>query len=138
MTKLMTQVFILRMALHPYYIYYQRPGAEAHQNSEGDFVGTTAPQWLFYSKGRDSVNSKGQIKQLSDGSSFVFNAIIYATKNSPILQEGTPILVTKEEVKDLSLIDENVIEEGKKTGLIRIYKPSMGFSSSQQNTRIWV
>ncbi|MGL6039189.1 MAG: hypothetical protein ACRC0E_09940 [Soonwooa sp.] len=126
------------MALHPYYIYYQKPGAEASQDEEGNFVDASAPQWLFYSKGRDSVNSKGQIKQLSDGSSYVFNAIIYATKNSPILQEGTPILVTKEEVKDLSIIDENFIEEGKKTGLIRVYKPSVGFSLSQLNTRIWI
>lgn len=126
------------MALHPYYIYYQKPGAEASQDEEGNFVDASAPQWLFYSKGRDSVNSKGQIKQLSDGSSFVFNAIIYATKNKTILQEGTPILVTKEEIKDLSIIDENFIEEGKKTGLIRVYKPSVGFSLSQLNTRIWV
>ncbi|MGX9985832.1 hypothetical protein [Soonwooa purpurea] len=126
------------MALHPYYIYYQKPGAESSQDEEGNFVDASAPQWLYYGKGRDSVNSKGQIKQLSDGSSFVFNAIIYATKNKTILQEGTPILVTTEEIKDLSLIDENFIEEGKKTGLVRIDKPSIGFSLSQLNTRIWV
>lgn len=126
------------MSLHPYFIYYQKPGAEASQDNEGNFVGATSPTWLFYSKGRDSVNSKGQIRQLSDGSSYVFNAIIYATKDKEILQEGTPILVSKEEIKNCSIITPEFIKSGLKSGTIRINKACVGFSQTQQNTRIWV
>lgn len=129
------------MILHPYFLYYKKPGAEASQDSEGNFIEAHPLQWFFFSKCRNSISKngrKGSFRSLVDGQTYEYSYTIYAPKNKTILPEGTQVLVSQEEIKDLSIINDLFIQEGIKTGKVRVYMPIVGFEAGQHNTRIWI
>lgn len=129
------------MKQYPYFIYYQKPGAEASQDSEGNFTEAQPLQWFFFSKCRNSISKngrKGNFRSLVDGKTYEYSYTIYAPKNKTILPEGTQVLVYQEEITDPSIINEQFIIEGIKTGKVRVYMPIVGFEAGQHNTRIWI
>ena len=123
--------------LRPYFIYYAEKPAGATQDDEGNFVGDAPLRWFFYGEGRDSVNSKGNTRKLADGSTYQYSAVIYAAPRGRILTEGTPILVSAVKVEP-NCITESFINNGLKSGRVRIYQNCAGFTQGQLNARIWV
>lgn len=124
--------------IYPYHLYTQQSQAEAPRNDEGDFEQTASAIWVLIGECRDEINTKGQTVTQVNGENIQINAIIYAPKNTQILQNGSKVVVSKEKLSISNLDDPDFINTGKLSGLIRLVDSVKGMNMSRINARIWV
>ena len=124
---------------YPYYLYTQQPQAEAPRNDEGDFVESAPPVWMLIGECRDEINTKGETVPQANGENIQISAIIYAPKDTQILPNGSKVMVSKEKLTNIEMLNNpDWVKAEVLTGLIRLNDTVKGFNSSRINVRIWV
>lgn len=126
--------------LYPYFLYVQKPSADGNsQNSEGDFEEGTSPEWFFIGSCRDEKNSGGKRMALTNGENIQFDSIIYSDAKTPVILENSEVVVTKEKLNDLSVLnDAEFIKTERLTGLLRLKDKVKGSNQTRLSFRIWV
>lgn len=124
--------------LYPYYLYSQQSQAEVPRNDEGDFEETASAAWVLIGECRDEINTKGQTVTQPNGENIQISAIIYAPKDTKILQNGSKVVVSKEKVNISSLSDADFMNNGRSSGQIRLVDSVKGMNLTRLNARIWV
>ncbi len=99
---------------YPHYLYAYKT-AESTQGPNGSWIETPAI-WELKAACREETNGKGSEIQTADGTRLVFASLIQIPKGTERINEGTEVIVTREEVPVLELLDNDFIEAGIASG----------------------
>ena len=117
-------------------LYAQQPQAEGGHNDEGDVIVLPPPVWSLVSQCRDEENTEPRTFEQVNGENVHPRIVIYAPKNAPKLDRNTRVIVTHEEVENLTLLDNAEWLNANKN-IIRVNDTVKGSKSTRLNVRIW-
>lgn len=122
---------------YPQYLYVLRRGGNSVQRPNGSWD-TPAPVWELVAACREETNGKGSTIQTADGKTRVFASLIYTPKGTARINEGTQIVVTREEVDVAQLSDTNFIASAKASGFVVATGTVEKFDLGRLHCRIWI
>ena len=121
---------------YPQYLYALNNG-EATQLPNGSWSDNAAT-WELKAACREETKGKGATIQTADGKSLVFASLIQLPKGTGRIDEGTEVIVAREEVDTTQLLDEEFIATAKSSGLIVARGTCQKFDLGRLHCRIWI
>lgn len=121
---------------YPQYLYALNNG-EATQLPNGSWSDNAAT-WELKAACREETNGKGATIQTADGKSLVFASLIQLPKGTPRINEGTEVIVTREEVAVTQLLNKDYIATAKDSGLIVVIGTCQKYDFGRLHCRMWI
>ncbi|NCB42915.1 MAG: hypothetical protein EOM59_09870 [Clostridia bacterium] len=121
---------------YPQYLYALNNG-EATQLPNGSWSDNAAT-WELKAACREETNGKGATIQTADGKSLVFASLIQFPKGTPRINEGTEVIVTREEVAVTQLLNKDYIATAKDSGLIVVIGTCQKYDFGRLHCRMWI
>ena len=122
---------------YPQYLYALHTGEATQSQMTGSFEPGTS-EWLLKGICREETNGKGHIIHTSGGDSIVFSSLIQIPAGTERINEGTEIVVTREEIEPLQLLDSDFTEQAKITGLIVAKGTCLKYDFGRLHCRLWI
>ncbi|MDR2652261.1 MAG: hypothetical protein LBC68_08105 [Prevotellaceae bacterium] len=122
---------------YPQYLYALK-NDEATQNPVNGSWETGEKTWELKGVCREETNGKGYTIQTSGGETMTFGSLIQIPKGTPRINEGTEIMVTREEVNPTQLLNNNFTEQAKISGLIVANGKCMKYDFGRLHCRLWI
>jgi hypothetical protein len=121
---------------YPQYLYALR-NDEATQASNGSWQ-PGATEWELKGICREETNGKGQTIQTAGGQTIVFASLIQIPKGTPRINEGTEVLVAREEIEPAQLLESDFIANSKITGLVVVSGICQKYDFGRLHCRLWI
>lgn len=121
---------------YPQYLYAFKT-AESTQGPNGSWT-EEAATWELKAACREETNGKGSEIQTADGTALIFASLIQIPKGTKRINEGTEVIVTREEVPVLELLDNDFIEAGIASGLIVARGVCQKYDYGRLHCRMWI
>jgi hypothetical protein len=121
---------------YPQYLYVLR-NEEATQNPKGSWE-TSPSIWELHGVCREETNGKGHTVRTSGGETLVFASLIQMPAGTRRINEGTEIVVSRNELLPESLMSDDFVGHAKIKGLIIIAGKCMKFDSGRLHCRLWI
>lgn len=122
---------------YPQYLYALKHEGDATQQPNGSWQ-TNPKAWELKAICREETNGKGTSIQTADGRTLVFASLIQLPKGTSRINEGTEILVTKQEVNVTDLLTPGFIESAVISGIIVVKGICQKFDLGRLHCRIWI
>lgn len=121
-----------------YYQYlYTLDTGESVQQPNGSWKEAESA-WKLTAVCREETNGKGTTIQTADREDYLFSSLIQMPKGTPVISEGTEIVVTREEVEPSQLLKPGFIETAKQTGLVVVFGTCQKFDYGRLHCRMWI
>ena len=122
---------------YPQYLYALHTGEATQSPTNGSWEpGEKA--WELKSICREETNGKGHIIHTTGGDSIVFSSLIQIPVGTERINEGTEIVVTREEIEPSQLLDSDFTQEAKITGLIIAKGKCLKYDFGRLHCRLWI
>ena len=122
---------------YPQYLYALHTG-EATQNQTTGSWKTGESEWKLKGICREETNGKGHIIHTAGGDSIVFSSLIQIPAGTERINEGTEIVVAREEIESAQLLDSDFMQEAKITGLIIAKGKCLKYDFGRLHCRLWI
>ena len=122
---------------YPQYLYALST-SEATQNPTNGSWETGTSKWELKGICREETNGKGHMIHTTGGDSIVFSSLIQIPAGTERINEGTEIVVTREEIEPLNLLDSDFIEQAKIAGLIIAKGKCLKYDFGRLHCRLWI
>jgi hypothetical protein len=122
---------------YPQYLYALRTG-EATKNPASGSWETGANAWELKGICREETNGKGHVIHTSGGDSIVFSSLIQIPAETGRINEGTEIIVARDEVLPDSLLSGDFVKHAKITGLIIAQGACLKYDFGRLHSRLWI
>lgn len=122
---------------YPQYLYVLNSDKEAVQQPNGSWS-TPATGWELKAACREETNGKGNTIQVADGKTLVFSSLVQLPKGTARINEGTEVLVTREEVEPSKLLIPGFIETAKISGLVIAKGVCEKYDFGRLHCRLWI
>ena len=121
---------------YPEYLYALK-NAEAAQLPNGSW-GETPAAWELKAACREETNGKGSEIQTANGQSLVFASLIQIPKGTKRINEGTEVIVAREEMTISQLLDNDFIAAANDSGLIVARGVCQKYDLGRLHCRLWI
>lgn len=121
---------------YPQYLYAYKT-AESIQGPNGSWIEAPAI-WELKAACREETNGKGSEIQTADGTALIFASLIQIPKGTKRINEGTDVIVTREEVPVLELLNSDFIVTAKASGLIVARGICQKYDFGRLHCRLWI
>jgi hypothetical protein len=121
---------------YPQYLYALH-NDEAIQAPNGSWE-PGAACWELKGICREETNGKGNTIQTAGGQTIVFASLIQIPKGTPRINEGTELLVSREEINHAQLSDDDFIVNSKITGLVVVSGICQKYDFGRLHCRLWI
>lgn len=121
---------------YPQYLYALK-NAEAAQLPNGSW-GEAAAAWELKAACREETNGKGSQIQTADGQSLVFASLIQIPKGTKRIDEGTEVIVAREEIEVSQLLNNDFTATAKASGLIIAQGVCQKYDFGRLHCRLWI
>ena len=122
---------------YPQYLYALHTG-EAKQNpNTGNWI-TESDGWELNGICREETNGKGQVIHTTNGNSLVFSSLIQIPAGTERINEGTEIIVTRNEIVPETLLSDDFVKNAKITGLIVAKGTCLKYDFGRLHCRLWI
>ena len=121
---------------YPEYLYALK-NAEAAQLPNGSW-GETPAAWELKAACREETNGKGSEIQTANGQSLVFASLIQIPKGTKRINEGTEVIVAREEMTVSQLLDNDFIAAANDSGLIVARGVCQKYDLGRLHCRLWI
>ena len=121
---------------YPQYLYAYKT-AESIQGPNGSWIEAPAI-WELKAACREETNGKGSEIQPADGTALIFASLIQIPKGTKRINEGTDVIVTREEVPVLELLNSDFIVTAKASGLIVARGICQKYDFGRLHCRLWI
>lgn len=121
---------------YPQYLYALK-NAEAAQLPNGSW-GETSAAWELKAACREETNGKGSQIQTADGQSLVFASLIQIPKGTKRIDEGTEVIVAREEIEVSQLLNNDFTATAKASGLIIAQGVCQKYDFGRLHCRLWI
>lgn len=121
---------------YPQYLYALKNG-EAVQTANGSWRDGRS-KWELKSACREETNGKGSTIQTADGEAIVFGSLVQIPKGAERIDEGTEVLVLREEIEPELLLIKDYIATAKRSGLIVAGGTCKKYDSGRLHCRMWI
>ena len=122
---------------YPQYLYALHT-SESVQNPINGSWDTGNKEWVLKSICREETNGKGHIIHTTGGDSIVFSSLIQIPAGTKRINEGTEIVVSREEIEPAQLLDSDFTQEAKITGLIIAEGKCLKYDFGRLHCRLWI
>ena len=122
---------------YPQYLYALHTG-EATQNQTTGSWETGESEWKLKGICGEETNGKGHIIHTTGGDSIVFSSLIQIPTGTERINEGTEIVVAREEIESAQLLDSDFMQEAKITGLIIAKGKCLKYDFGRLHCRLWI
>ncbi len=122
---------------YPQYLYAFNNDEEAVQLPNGSWK-ETVPSWELKAACREETNGKGSTIQTANGNTLVFASLIQLPKGTARINEGTEVLVTREEVEPNQLLEPGFIDSAKISGLVVAKGICEKYDYGRLHCRLWI
>lgn len=122
---------------YPQYLYAFNNGEDAEQKTNGSWK-KTVPSWELKAACREETNGKGSTIQTANGKTLVFASLIQIPKGTARINEGTEVLVTREEVEPNQLLEPGFIDSAKISGLVVAKGICEKYDYGRLHCRLWI
>jgi len=99
---------------------------------------TGSEVWELKGICREETNGKGHVIHITGGDSIVFSSLIQIPAGTERINEGTEIVVTREETETSQLSDYDFINQEKITGLIIAKGKCLKYDFGRLHCRLWI
>lgn len=122
---------------YPQYLYAFNNDEEAIQLPNGSWS-NPAKGWELKAACREETNGKGSTIQTVNGEIIVFASLIQIPKGTSRINEGTEIIVTREEVNTNQLLEPDFIDSAKISGLVIAKGVCQKYDFGRLHCRLWI
>jgi hypothetical protein len=122
---------------YPQYLYALRTG-EAIQNPDTGSLENGIAIWELKGICREETNGKGHTVVTSGGETLVFSSLVQISRGTARINEGTEIIVAREEVLPETLLSDDFTEHAKITGLIVAKGKCLKYDFGRLHCRLWL
>lgn len=122
---------------YPQYLYALKSSKEAIQQPNGSWI-PGGDVWELKAVCREETNGKGTAIQTADGKALVFTSLIQLPRDTARINEGTEVLITREEVTSEQLLDKRFVANAKISGLIIVVGVCQKFDLGRLHCRLWI
>ncbi|MDR2009954.1 MAG: hypothetical protein LBQ22_05685 [Bacteroidales bacterium] len=122
---------------YPQYLYAFNNDEETEQLPNGSWK-ETIPSWELKAACREETNGKGSTIQTVNGEILVFASLIQIPKGTVRINEGTEIIVTREEVNPNQLLEPDFIDSAKISGLVIAKGICQKYDFGRLHCRLWI
>jgi len=122
---------------YPQYLYVLCTG-EAMQNPATGSFESGNNVWELKGICREETNGKGHVIHTTGGDSIVFSSLIQIPAGTERINEGTEIIVVREEIEPAQLLDSDFTEQAKITGLIIAKGKCLKYDFGRLHCRLWI
>ena len=122
---------------YPQYLYAFNNDEEAVQLPNGSWS-NPAKYWELKAACREETNGKGSTIQIADGEALVFASLIQIPKGTVRINEGTIVLVAREEIDPDQLTEPDFIENAKINGLVIAKGICAKYDYGRLHCRLWI
>ena len=122
---------------YPQYLYAFNNDEDAEQLPNGSWK-ETVPSWELKAACREETNGKGSTIQTANGNTLVFASLIQLPKGTARINEGTEVLVTREEVEPNQLLEPGFIDSAKVSGLVVAKGICEKYDYGRLHCRLWI
>lgn len=128
---------MVKTSFQYYQFLYALKNSEAVQDATGSWD-TTGGSWELKAACREETNGKGSAIQTADGRALVFSSLIQLPAGTARIDEGTEVMVTREEVDPKELFDQDFIARAKASGLVITTGTCAKFDAGRLHCRMWI
>lgn len=122
---------------YPQYLYAFNNDEEAVQLPNGSWSNPDKG-WELKATCREETNGKGSTIQTVNGEILVFASLIQIPKGTARINEGTEIIVTREEIDPIQLLDKDFIDSAKISGLVIAKGICQKYDFGRLHCRLWI
>lgn len=122
---------------YPQYLYAFNNDEEAIQLPNGSWSNPDKV-WELKAACREETNGKGSTIQTVNGEIIVFASLIQIPKGTARINEGTEIIVTREEVNTNQLLEPDFIDSAKISGLVIAKGVCQKYDFGRLHCRLWI
>jgi hypothetical protein len=122
---------------YPQYLYAFNNDEDAEQLPNGSWK-ETVPSWELKAACREETNGKGSTIHTANGKTLVFASLIQLPKGTARINEGTEVLVTREEVDPNQLLEPGFIDSAKISGLVVAKGICEKYDYGRLHCRLWI
>lgn len=121
---------------YPQYLY-ALSHEDSYQDDNGNWTSET-DNWELVGTCREETNGKGNMISKVGGDLITFSSLIQIPKGTLRIPEGTTILVSRNKIEDLMLVNQAFIENGLLTGEIVAKGICLKYDFGRLHCRLWI
>jgi hypothetical protein len=122
---------------YPQYLYALRTGESTQNPTSGNWE-TGVGAWELKGACREETNGKGHVIHAANGGFTAFASLIQIPIGTERINEGTEVVVARDEVSPDSLLSDDFVRNAKITGLIIAKGTCLKYDFGRLHCRLWI